>query len=155
MTVTPQQLLNAQATYTLNVSGMQDIAGNAQLTPLAVSFTTGDTADLIGSSTLTFSITSGTSDVVLSPQLGINLSERIDPTSIESRTLFLHEGDGVAINSTWSLSGDGLSIILQPDSPLDAGKNYYVYAGYNPNFKDLAGNSISGGHSLNFTTAMP
>jgi len=146
VTVTPNQLLVANADYTLTVSGLEDISGNTQAQPFVVGFTTADTADLLTGNVNRWSIPNAAVDVALNAYLEVELSERIDPTSINVSTFRLVDNtENRNVVGDWALSNNGMTLRFIPAVDLEADHRYTLYAGrYSSYFKDLAGNNVTG-----------
>ena len=152
MTVTPTQLLLGGSIYTLGVSGMEDLSGNIQSIPLSLDFTTGKTADLKTSGIHSWSIQNNATEVALDEIIDITFYEPVDPTSIGDNFYLRNLTDKEIVPSDWVLSDDRLSLMLQPESSLETNKSYRFYAGYNPNFEDLAGNRVGNDSYITFST---
>jgi hypothetical protein len=144
VTVTPQQLLNANSSYTLSVSGMEDIAGNAQEEDLVVTFTTGDTVDIARGSVSSWLIANNAVDVAQNVQPSVTLNERIDPTSINGSSFYLYNNtERRAVPGSWTLDATGVVLTFIPAELLEADHQYYLYVGYSPYLYDLSGNRIN------------
>ncbi len=142
--VVPRQLLDPNATYTLAVSGITDLYGNALVDPYSVTFTTADTADLVAQSGITFPFPWGTTGVPTNVNLEALLSERIDPTTINDSSNYLRD-NVTRINeaSTWTLSPDGRRLTIIPNALLQPNRQYDWWVSWNARFTDLSGNPIT------------
>lgn len=154
LNITPKQLLLPNTSYTLLVSAVEDISGNAQTSDLSITFTTGDTVDLAASGTRTWSIpVNNTQNVPLDPLLQVTFNERVDKTTIDNDSFRLWDNStGLNIAGSWVLSADGLTLEFDPDATLSASTRHYLYVGYSPYFTDLAGNFVAQNNYRYFTT---
>ena len=123
----PQIPLDTNTTYTLTVTGVQDVSGNALLAPLTTTFTTGAGADLTAPSVLTISPASGAVGVPVNAVVEVQFSKRIDPFTVSSSTMYVYPQDtGIPMAASIAVSGDGLTATLTPASPLQTGTGYQV-----------------------------
>ncbi|MCP5009237.1 MAG: Ig-like domain-containing protein, partial [Aestuariibacter sp.] len=145
LTVVPTQLLIANADYTFSVDGVEDLSGHLLAAPLVVNFTTGDTVDLLTGAITAWSIPSNsTENVPLNALLEVTLSERVDPTSINSSSFYLYDGtEGRKVAGNWALSSGDRVLTFTPDALLEPDHRYDLNVGYHPYLKDLAGNYIT------------
>jgi uncharacterized lipoprotein YbaY len=158
VTLVPKQLLSPNSTYTLTLAGVEDVSGNAMATPETIAFTTGAQLDSQQGSVSELSFAP---DATLprNAVLAVNLSKRIDPTSINT-----DPGTGLAnfalYNSTlnsWvqgvaTLGADGRLLTFEPSGTLSAGHSFTLYITYNTYLYDLAGNHINGTSRRFFTS---
>ncbi|MDP2560626.1 Ig-like domain-containing protein [Psychrobium sp. 1_MG-2023] len=154
LNITPKQLLTPNTSYTLDVSGVEDISGNAQETDLALTFVTGETVDLATSGIKTWSIpVNNTQNVPLNPLLEVTFNERVDRTTVDENSFRLwNNTTGLNIAGTWALSADGLRLGFSPAEALDENTRHYLYVGYSPYLTDMAGNLIAQNNYRYFTT---
>ena len=154
LNITPKQLLSANTSYTLVVSAVEDISGNAQGSDLSLTFTTGDTVDLASSGVRTWSIpVNNTQNVPLNPLLQVTFNERVDKTTIDNNSFRLwNNTTNLDIAGSWALSVDGLTLGFTPDDALSESTRHYLYVGYSPYLTDLAGNLIAQNNYRYFTT---
>jgi hypothetical protein len=154
LNITPKQLLSPNTSYTLVVSAVEDISGNAQDSDLSLSFTTGDTVDLASSGVRTWSIpVNNTQNVPLNPLLQVTFNERIDKTTIDNNSFRLwNNTTNLNIAGSWAISTDGLTLEFTPDDALSENTRHYLYVGYSPYLTDLAGNLIAQNNYRYFTT---
>jgi len=154
LNITPKQLLSANTSYTLVVSAVEDISGNAQASDLSLTFTTGDTVDLTKGGIRTWSIpVNNTQNVPLNPLLEVTFNERVDKTTIDNNSFRLWDNTtGLNIAGSWLLSVDGLTLEFVPDAALNESTRHYLYVGYSPYFTDLAGNFVAQNNYRYFTT---
>lgn len=153
LTLVPKSLLLANTEYTLIVSGVKDMSGNSQVNDLSISFTTGDMADLVQGSDVSWSIPNASQNVPLNPLLEVSLSERVDSTTVDSSSFYLQNTTAnTRVAGSWSMTADGLRLTFTPDEALAAENRYYLYVGYSPYLTDLAGNRVAQNRNRYFNT---
>jgi hypothetical protein len=149
--LTPLNPLSGNTTYTITVSGIQDVAGNGMTGPVTTSFITGTEADLIRPSVVLADPGNTATGVATNATVRVEFSERIDPVSVNNGTIqVLVANTGQAIAGTATAAADGLSATFVAAGGLLAGTNYTVRANNN-GVTDLGGNGILG-FSSSFTT---
>lgn len=143
LTLIPKQLMGINTTYTLNIGQSPDLSGNT-VTPVSVSFTTGDFVDSIAGNIVTYSPSSNATDVPLNAVIEFKVSDELDPTLLTSGSFYVIDvdGDGLPIPASILLSEDGQTVRLTPADNFEANNRYRVYFGYGENLYDLAGNRL-------------
>jgi RHS repeat-associated protein len=140
---------------TLTISGVTDVAGNA-VAAQTTQFTTGTGPDVVPPAIVIASPFQGAQNVPLNAVVMLQMSQPVDPGTVNSSTLTLENGsNGQTVPGTYSVSPDGLTITFVPGFPLAASSGYYVNfpgAGFGTGISDLAGNSLQGISPINFTT---
>jgi methionine-rich copper-binding protein CopC len=149
LTLTPRVPLAANTTYTLNITGILDLPGNALAAPVTTSFTTGAEADLRVPTVSSVVPANAATGVATSTTVEIHFSEPIDRNSVTSSTFQVLNPSSAPIAGTIVVAADALSATFTPSSPLTAGTVYRPRAF---NIVDLAGNTITFFQS-SFTTA--
>ncbi|WDE04115.1 Ig-like domain-containing protein [Thalassomonas viridans] len=153
LTLTPLTLLPGDSWLTLSVTGLADLSGNAQASPVEVNFKTRAGVDVLNGSLTGYSPLNNALDVPLNAQISADFSERIDPATLNSQSFRLYnQTRGRDISGQRQLSEDGRRIIFTPET-LEAGHRYYVYVSYGTPLKDFAGNNIGWYNSFYFTTS--
>ena len=146
LTLTPKQLLPANSDILFTIPDtVKDLGGNGLASPQVINFTTGSGADVKVGSILAYSPDYGALDVPLNAVVQFYTSQRIDPTTLTSGTVFLHNNtENRRVPATLTLSADGRIVKLQPDQLLTAGHSYSAYFGKYGNYLyDLVGNEIN------------
>lgn len=153
VSIVPKQLLAPARDYTLTLDAIEDLSGNSPATAFSVNFTTANTGDFANGSVSSWSIpANNTENVPLNAVIEVQLSERIDPTSLNGDSFYLYDNvTGVRIVGSSSVSADGRTLTFTPASPLGANRRHYLYVSWNAYLSDLAGNRISGAYRY-FTT---
>jgi hypothetical protein len=149
LTLTPRVPLAANTLHSLNVTGVRDLAGNALVSPVTTSFTTGDEADLPSPTVTTVTPANGAMAVPTTTTVEIHFSEPIDRNSVGSSQFQVLNPSFTPIAGTIVVAADALSAIFTPSSPLAPNSVYRPRAS---NILDLAGNGITFFQST-FTTA--
>ncbi|KMT65209.1 Ig-like domain-containing protein [Catenovulum maritimum] len=142
--LSPVQTLTANESYTLWIDGVQDLSGNLLANPVEVNFTTGEEADTSTGSSIRWSIPNNAKNVARNPLLTVDLSEAIDPTTINSSSFYLHDSSANrSIAGQSVLSQDGTRLTFIPNEPLREDHLFYFYVGYSPYLTDLSGNLVA------------
>jgi hypothetical protein len=140
--------------YTINVTGVVDITGNAQSTFSAVSFTTGTGTDLVAPTIVSITPANGATNVPDNTTCQAVFSEAMDPASFDpnnSFTLRAVASPSVPVPGTITFSSGYTTATLQPTSNLAAATEYYCEVSYQAYLYDLGGNRLSGTY-VTFTT---
>ncbi|HTA45517.1 MAG TPA: Ig-like domain-containing protein [Bryobacteraceae bacterium] len=164
--IIPQSLLLPNTTYTVNVIGVTDIAGNAATTT-TFSFTTSPNFETSGvtESQDAATITTGGGTVALpanttvpnvldSPTITVTFNEPIDYASLLHGYITLRNSSYQIINTVtlnYALSTDQKTATITT-SGLQAATTYRLGVGYGVNGYDIAGNGDSGSSIFTFTT---
>jgi len=111
---------------TLAISGVTDVAGNA-VPAQTTQFTTRTGPDVVPPSVVSASPSQGAQNVPLNSIVTLQMSQPIDPGTVNSSTLALTNGSsGQTVQGSYSVSADGLTITFVPGTPLAAGSGYSV-----------------------------
>ncbi len=142
--LSPQTPLQPNTTYTLIIAGVQDLSGNTMTSTSTTSFTTSDAVDIVA---LTAQVLDSRA-----PNVPIRLvfNKPVSPATVSTQTITLLRasnpgGTGsyynIPIPSSVSLSSDGLTAVITPQSALTPGWPYSISAN---SIFDFAGNRVSG-----------
>jgi hypothetical protein len=145
--------LAANTTYTINVTGVVDITGNAQSAFSSVSFTTGTGTDLVRPTVVSTNPTNGESNVPDNTTCQVVFSEPMDPAYFDPNNSFtLRTSANAVVPATITFSANYTTATLTPMSTLTGGgATYYCEYGYQATLYDLGGNPLSGTY-ISFTT---
>jgi hypothetical protein len=140
--LTPVNPLASNTTYTITVSGIQDVAGNVMSGTVTSSFTTGTEADLLRPNVALVDPANGATAVETNALIRVQFSERIDPVSVNNGTIQVFPSStGVPIAGTATASADGLSATFVSTGLLPS-TSYQVRVNTS-GVTDLAGNGIN------------
>ncbi|MFT4939232.1 MAG: hypothetical protein ACI88A_002268, partial [Paraglaciecola sp.] len=154
-TLQPGSPLTENSTYQLQVDVVEDMGGNIIPSASSFDFTTGAEADTTAGSLISLNIPYNTVNVPRNAEFEVILSERLDPSSVQTDTNSFRLYDtqtGLSFPSDFALSDDGMTLTLLPKALLDANKLYYWYIGYSPYLYDMANNFIALNSFSLFTT---
>ena len=139
LTMTPPALLQANSSYTINISGVKDAAGNALTPAVSVAFTTGLGADLTYPSVSAYNPPNGYRGVGINVNPVFQFSKRLDVISYNTSNVYLYNNNtGQYPAVTVIPSADRTSVTIQPVSPLLPSTQYCMYA---YGVYDLVGNA--------------
>ena len=149
----PLTPLSASMTYTINVTGVLDITGNAQSAFSAVSFTTGTGVDLVAPTLVSTTPASGATNVPDNTTVQVVFSEAMDSGFFDPNTSFtLRDPSNNVVPSNITFSTDYKTATLQPKSNLAAATTYTMYVNYSGNYVYDLGLNRFPGTQFSFTT---
>ena len=138
LTLTPATLLLPNTPYTISISGVSDSAGNVMVGTVTENFTTGSGVDLIAPTVLSYSPTSGETNVPTNASLHVLFSGPVNQLTLNNSNFRLYNySQGRYLPATVTVAANLTSATLVPSSPLLPG-NYYQFSG--SGYTDLAGN---------------
>jgi hypothetical protein len=166
--IVPQTLLLPNTTYTVHVTGVKDVAGNAAGTT-TFTFTTGPNYQGTGDTVASSTVTTGTGtlpmpdnttvpNVLDSPTFTIGFDHAVDFASL------LKTVDGISLRDASNnvvviaslnvaLSTDQKTATITTSAPLAPATTYHLWIAYWGQVYDIAGNTFSGSYQyLPFTT---
>ena len=154
ITLVPIKLLEASSSYTLTVDAVEDQSGNVLASPWIATFETAASADVREGSVIRWAIPNQSKDIPLDAVLSVELSERVDPTSVNEDSFYLHNSTaGRRVPGTSVLSADGLTLRFVPDALLIARHQYVLYVSHGDQLRDLAGNRVGNNYGYRHFTA--
>jgi large repetitive protein len=129
LTLVPVVPLNTGTTYTVSVTGVQDLSGNPLATPVTTSFTTGTGADLTPPVVTTVSPANGAGGVPTNGVIQLQFSKRVNPLTVNTADFIVFpQATGIPIPGTIAVSADGLTATFTPASPLSPSTGYFIEA---------------------------
>ncbi len=147
--------LATSTVYTINVTGVKDITGNAQSSFASQSFTTGTGTDLLPPTIVSTNPTNGQTSVPDNTTVQVIFSEAMDAASFDQNTSFvLIDPSSNVVPATITFSTDYKTATLHPNATLISGVTYTMYVGYpyvSYYLYDLGGNALYGTY-ISFTT---
>lgn len=137
------QPLKTVSSYTVHVEGVTDLSGNTMAASQERSFTTGGDANFNAPSLLQNNPPDGATNVGLNVPVVLTFSGRINATSINSDSIGLSDTTtNQLIPVSHSLSADGKTVTLTPDTALAADRKINVYVSGRAPLYDQTGNRI-------------
>lgn len=141
LTLAPLVTLSASATYTVSVSGVKDLSGNALTAPVTTTFTIGTGADLTLPSVTAASPANGATGVATTGVIQLQFSKPVDPLTITTGDfLVVPQATGIPISGSIATSADGSSATFTPGTLLFPFANYLIQA--TGGILDLAGQPL-------------
>ncbi|HEX4955079.1 MAG TPA: Ig-like domain-containing protein [Thermoanaerobaculia bacterium] len=139
--------------YTVQVSGVRDLAGNLMAAPFASSFTTAVVVDTTRPTIVRTSPTSGQVSVPVNSPITVEFSERMDPATLVPANWTVRENVGFTnVAGMIQVDPEGRTASFVPNRPLAIGRSHSVFLSTS-GIKDAAGNLLTGTSSFSFTTA--
>ncbi|MEE8523116.1 MAG: Ig-like domain-containing protein, partial [Thermoanaerobaculia bacterium] len=140
LTFTPAALLDADTTYSIDVAGFTDLAGNAMV-PFASSFTTSasSAADTTRPRVISVSPANGSSNVAVDTAVVFTFDEPVDPTSVSSDSVAITV-DGLSGTVAGSYAVSGAVVTFTPDTALPGGARVRPRVVFFTFVRDFAGN---------------
>jgi uncharacterized repeat protein (TIGR03803 family) len=148
-TFTPSSALASSTTYTATITtGAKDLAGNALVNDFTWNFTTAAVVDTTPPTVTSTDPINNATGVSTNQTIHATFSESMDPSTINSGTMTLHQG---ATPVAGSVTYAGTTATFAPSSALASSTTYT--ATITTGAKDLAGNALTNNFTWNFTTA--
>ncbi len=151
LTLIPLALFTANSSYSIQLQGMEDIAGNV-LPDQQRNFVTGNSFDLQPDQVVSSVPGNGQTQIALNVSPEISFSAAIDTTTVNPSSVRWYDSvEGVDISWQPEFSVDGKVLKLLPAAALRPNRRYYLYLSYNQSLQDIAGNNVNY-RILEFTT---
>ena len=139
--LTPTAHLDPETGYTVTVSGVRDIAGNALSGAVTSGFVTGLGADLVSPQVVGVSPESGTTGVARDVVVRVELSEAVNALTVDETSVYLQEYYGAVAETAVVVDASRRVILVTPLELLKANTQYQLRL--QSGVKDTAGNSLS------------
>ena len=147
LTLIPPALLAPNTTYTLTISGVVDLAGNAMATATQT-FTTGPLS-VLATPGVIFTPVANATAVAKTVAPTALFSVPVNPLTVNSGNVYLvNNSNGVGVPGALSVSADNLTVTFTPSAALAANTQYYFHV---VSVTDEAGNTMNGANTY-FTT---
>lgn len=142
VTLSPTVLLAPLTSYTVSVTGVQDLSGNLQTATASATFTTGSEPDLSPPpSVAVVTPANGELGVPVNTLVQLQLSKPVDVLTLNASTIqLISQANNAQVPATMSVSPDGTTVSLTPQSPLAPSTSYVVRA--TPGINDVIGQSL-------------
>jgi len=148
----PDNPLDSDTVYTAEVVNVEDLAGNAIVTPIQWILTTGSTLDLVPPAITDRYPAPGTEGVVTGTKVKAAFSEPVNPDTVNTSTFVVTGPSGqVGGNFSFFSFPGGNTAVFTPTMPLDENVSYTVTI---QNVEDLAGNPMSAPDIWDFSTGV-
>jgi len=129
LVLVPVVPLITSTSYTLTITGVQDIAGNSLGAPVTTGFTTGTVADLTPPTVLSVNPATSATGVLTTAVVQLQFSKRVDPLTVSNSTFFLFPSStSQLIPGTITVSTNGLTATFTPAAPLAISTSYQLNA---------------------------
>jgi hypothetical protein len=120
-------LLPASTLFTVNITGVKDLAGNNLSSAVTSSFTSGTGADLIRPTITQVDPGNGATGEPTNAVIRLQFSERVNPLTVNNSTFQVFvSGTNTLVTGTISVTSDGLSASFAPSAALAPSTNYFV-----------------------------
>lgn len=149
VTFTPTDLMAPESLHTIVITSIADLSGNALVSPVSKSFTTGLVADSTAPTVIDSAPANNATGVGLDSIITASFSEAINPASVKAANFTLKAGS-TTIAGTVSYSGTNFAATFQPSEQLAV--NTVYTASLTTGIADLAGNTLATAYSWSFTT---
>jgi large repetitive protein len=126
--LTPVLPLSPSTTYTVTVTGIQDVSGNSLGAPVTQTFTTGPGADLTPPVVATVSPASNATGVLRNSVIQLQFNKQIVPFMVTNSTFTVTPIGGQPIAGTINVSANGLTATFTPSATLAASTQYQIVA---------------------------
>ncbi len=141
ITLVPTQPLAANTQYTLVVTNVQDLSGDALAAARTLTFTTGGAADTAAPTLVLRTPLLSATGVPRNTQIEALFNERLNAVSISSASIQLIRNQGnVVIAGQATLNPEGTAARFVPAAPLEGGVQYEFRVGLAVAIQDIAGN---------------
>jgi hypothetical protein len=148
---TPSALLKDYTSYTVNVNGVKDLAGNTIAEEFEFTFETGNTVDTVRPTISAINPKNNALDVPVNAALTVVMSERIDPDTFTNDSFYvLDTSTNVRVEGLIDVKDDSQTITFTPNTAFLVGRRHRIYL--SSAIKDLFGNTLSA-RNYYFTTA--
>jgi hypothetical protein len=139
----PSANLSTNTTYQVSIPGglLQDLSGNFD--PFTSSFTTGSssTPDTTHGTISSVTPSNGATNVPLNTNVVLQLNKAVDPLTVNASSFRVYDNTGgVNVPGTIAVSTNLQTLTFAQTLPFEPNHQICVYASYNANFYDLAGN---------------
>ncbi|HCL06745.1 MAG TPA: hypothetical protein DHW64_12650 [Chitinophagaceae bacterium] len=145
----PASDLAPNTTYTAKITKVaKDLAGNTLLNDYVWAFTTGPTPDIISPTVFSTDPLNNAVDVALNKKVAVTFSEGMDPTSLNTQTFTLRNGNTAVVGT---VTYSGLTATFSPAANLNPATTYT--GTITTGAKDPSGNTLASNYIWTFTTS--
>jgi len=147
----PMRLLAPNTLFTVNVGGVQDLAGNTLMAG-STTFTTGSQVALLPPMVSMVSPLDLATLVPVNATVEVTFSDPVNPLTVTPMTFAVQTQDGEQVPGLITVAADGRSAVFTPDAALAPATTYHVQIS---EVADLAGQAVLFLQSIFTTTAVP
>ena len=152
ITFKPSESLSAFTTYTLQVQGVRDEAGNPMSGVFESRFTTGEFIDDVSPTVSSTSIGNGQTAVPVNAPYTVRFDEPMDPATLDDTSFSVRDNTTFQnLPGMIQIDADGMTVSFVPDQPLPIGRNFSVSLDAS-RIADTSGNLLTGRRFFSFTT---
>jgi RHS repeat-associated protein len=127
LTLIPALPLSASTTYTVTIAGVQDLSGNALVTPVTASFTTAAGANLILPTVASVNPVTGASGVATNASISVQFAYPINPLTVTNATFQVYPNTTtIPVAGSIAVLTNGLTATFTPSQPLDPSTTFVV-----------------------------
>ncbi|MGB6686240.1 MAG: Ig-like domain-containing protein, partial [Terracidiphilus sp.] len=148
MTVTPVQGLAPGAAYTLGITGVTDLAGNAMTAPFTSTFNTGSVPNFVQPVVTSITPNNSATGVATNSTIQIQFNKIMNPLTITGSTITVANGS-TQVPGTVTVNAAGMIATFTPNAPLATTTVYSV--AITSGITDLEGEALTAFTST-FTT---
>ena len=123
LSFSPSAALAEEATYTVILQGVTDLAGNALASAKTWSFTTGKNPDTVAPLVVLSSPSNGADNLPATFSITVQMSEALDPSTITPNSVAFAAG-GEVVFTTVTYASSGNSIVVTPQKSLNYGASH-------------------------------
>ncbi len=151
VTFSPSVPLTSNTTYTVQVNGVRDVAGNLMTTPFTSTFTTSAAVDNTPPTITLVDPENQSTGVPTNAHYTVQFSKAIDPGTLSSSTFTIFDQTTQAnISGTIQIDASLMTASFIPDQPLPVGRSFTV--NFTTGIKDTAGNALAASSTDYFST---
>ncbi len=127
LNLVPVAPLSPNTSYTLSISGLQDLSGNIQTVPFTSSFITGAGGDVTPAAAVSVIPGNGASGVDINSVIQVQFNKPLNPLTITTSTFQIYPANtALPINGSITISLDGRTVTFTPASPLASRTTYVI-----------------------------
>jgi large repetitive protein len=151
VTFAPSQPLQSNTSYSVQVQGLRDAAGNLMTQSFGSSFTTGSSLDTTPPQIVLTVPANGATNVPTNVHYTVQFSKAIDPSSLTSASFsIVDNATGQPVAGMIQVDASGLVAAFVPDPLLPIGRSFTV--NITTAVKDTAGNNLASIGTFSFST---
>lgn len=152
ITFKPFEALSAFATYTLEIQGVRDVAGNPLNGIFRSTFTTSAFIDNVPPEVLSTSIANGQTGVPVNAPFTVRFSAPMDPATLDDSSFRIQDNANyLDLPGMVQVDPDGMTVSFVPEQPLPVGRYITVFLDAG-RISDTNGNRLHSALTYGFST---